>query len=196
MRGAWRRFAGRPLVALVMVLAGAGEARARSEDGSWEFGGAVLYSRFPNESTIDEDIGYGVRAGYSFRALDALEFELTRVSTDHSEVDGVSFDVDRMVVSWIRNFTPKASPKLSPFLRGGLGRIAVEASSTGGPSAEDTATLLRFGGGMRAFFTERLAFRVDGSLSHWRGEGGAVPKEGQLTFDLAVGLSFITKGGK
>jgi hypothetical protein len=196
MRGAWRRFAGWLLVAWVMVVAGAGEARARSEDGSWEFGGYALYTRFPNDSTLDEDIGYGVRAGYSFKALHALEFDLTRVSTDHVELDGVSFDVDRMVVGWTRNFTPKASPKLSPFLTGGLGRIAVEASASGVPSVEDTATLLRFGGGMRAFFTDRLAFRVDGVLSHWRGEGGAVPKEGQLTFDLAVGLSFVTKGGK
>lgn len=193
MRGRMRLAA--PCLVVAVAMLGGGEALARGEDKSWEFGAYTFFSRHTNESLIDEGFGFGLRGAYYLRAAHAIELSVDNVGPD-ATVDGFEFDVTKVALSYVHNYAPKGNQQISPYLTFGTGLLTAEVTGMGG-SFEDSSTLIQVGGGLRYFFKGKpVALRFEGRASHWRGEGVATPREGYFTFDVAAGVSFLWKGGK
>ena len=195
MRRGLRLAVGVPWILGAVAFLMTGEALARGEDKSWEFGAYTLFSRHTNESEIDEAIGFGVRGAYYFRAAHTFEITVDNVGPDHADVDGLEFDVTKVGLAYVHNYATKGNQKMSPYLTFGTGVVTAERQGPGG-SAEDSSTIIQVGGGVRYFYGERVALRLDGRASHWHGEGMATPREGYFTFDVTVGVSILWKGGK
>jgi hypothetical protein len=178
---------------------GAGNALARGSEGSVEIGPYVSFSRFSNTSGIEESLGGGMRVNLFVSALHSFEFDLDGGSEDHEEPNLMIRSLtDKIGVHFMRNYTPKGSQKSSPFVAFGVGRISVarrfQNISSGVVTREsDGATYLSAAGGVRFFFTPRVALRVGAKTYRWRGDGVATPRESFFSFDLTVGVSFLLR---
>lgn len=181
---------------------GTGNALARGGDGTVEVGPYVSYSRFSNTSGIDESPGGGVRLNVYFSTLHSLEFDLDGGSESHEEANlKIRSLTDKIGIHYVRNYTPKGSQKMSPFVAFGVGRIFVDRRTkvvdltTGMVIAvteeRDGANYLSASGGVRYFYTPRVALRIDAKMYRWRGVGVTGAQDAFFSLDVTAGVSFL-----
>jgi hypothetical protein len=160
-------------------------AFARINDGTWEVGGYVANEKFSNSSGIQDVLALGARGAYFIKATDGVELDFDTGSGDSRDKGGPSVDVRRLSVGYIHNLTLKGKEKFIPFIKFNVGKISLD---NGDSSA--TRTLLGVGGGLRYFYSPRIALRLDGRIYRWRGDGEVTPVTSFYSFDLMVGVSF------
>ncbi len=73
----------------------------------------------------------------------------------------------------------------------GLGQIFVDNGTR-----TDHDWLLRAGGGIKLFFSPRVAMRLDAAGFSWYGDGKVVPLTRFYGFDLQLGVSIFIGGAK
>lgn len=176
---------------------GTGNALARGGDGTVEVGPYVSYSRFSNTSGIDESPGGGVRLNVYFSTLHSLEFDLDGGSESHEEANlKIRSLTDKIGIHYVRNYTPKGSQKMSPFVAFGVGRIfvvkRVENVALGTVTeGRDGANYLSVSGGVRYFYTPRVALRIDAKMYRWQGVGVTGAQDAFFSLDVTAGVSFL-----
>ncbi|HEU4401222.1 MAG TPA: outer membrane beta-barrel protein [Candidatus Polarisedimenticolia bacterium] len=195
MQPAWRRYGIIPMLLVAGTILGGSPSLARDSDGAWEFGGYAFTAKYDNSSKIDNTPGFGVRGAYHFKAERELEIDYDRGTGDTTDTNlpGVTYDVTKYTVNYLRNFIVKGSEKMVPFLSFGAGKIRVDRSDL---SESVDRTLLRVGGGFKYFFSPRIAFRLDLKGYRWRGDPPVTPAPSFFSFDATVGVAVLVGGGK
>ena len=163
----------------------------------------------PFDVTVDDAPSYGVRVAYRFTPNWAFEGFLARSRADlvtgHSELFSGRNRIGRMDMT-----TAEANMEVSfghsrlvPFLAGGIGAMRLDPTlfaGAGGSLSADTRLVGDFGGGLKLFFTPRVALRFD-----WRGHsvninnnhdcgwwGDCHYDRNWLTFtEVGLGLTFV-----
>jgi hypothetical protein len=166
-------------------------AIARLGEGDWEVGGYVLNEHFSNSSGISDFLALGARGVYYIKAAHGVELEFDAGSGDSRDSSGPSFDVTRLAVGYIHNLTLKGKEKFTPLVMFNVGRINIDSGNDSSAS-----TFVGAGGGVRYFYTPRVALRLDGRVYRWRGDGDVVPRTSYYSFDLMVGVSFAIGSAK
>src|SRR5262245_49144240 len=92
-----------PLI-LAGVLSPRSDSLAAVAEKTWEIGGFAHLSRFASSTNIDIGYGVGGRAGYYFKPIHQLEGTVDRLSADNKEVSGVTMDVTKLSVDYVRIF--------------------------------------------------------------------------------------------
>lgn len=160
MRSFFRRgFCVAALAVVVSIPAFAGQL-----DHSWELGPFVSFNVFDNDFQVDDELGFGGRAGYNFMKGHEVELTANYVEPDVDDsVRRVFGDLDVEVWTWtmgyLYNFNPKKD--IVPFVTAGLGTTHVEIED-----ADESDTTFYMGGGVRFFTTDRFQVRVDGRYLH------------------------------
>jgi hypothetical protein len=176
---------------------GTENALARGGDGTVEVGPYVSYSRFSNTSGIDESPGGGVRLNVYFSTLHSLEFDLDGGSESHEEANlKIRSLIDKIGIHYVRNYTPKGSQKMSPFVAFGVGRIFVvkrveNVALRTVTEGRDGANYLSVSGGVRYFYTPRVALRIDAKMYRWQGVGVTGAQDAFFSLDVTAGVSFL-----
>lgn len=179
-----------PVLTLVLLL-GPNLAVARDADKTWEFGPYAMVSRYSNSTLMDSTQGFGVRGGYHLKAIHEIEVDLDMATADHAKISGIQFDVTKFGVGYIRNFLIKGHEKMTPFANFGLGWVTVDDGSD-----SEGSTVYRVGGGFKYWFTPHVAFRFDGRIWRWHGNGEVVVRDPFYSFDAVFGMSFLMGGAK
>ena len=179
------------LILILGIAVGRTDALARDTDKSWEFGPYVLVGRYANATSFDTSFGFGVRGGYHLRAIHVLEGSLDLTSADHKDVPGVSIDINKFSVDYVRVFLVKGHEKITPFASFGLGVTNVDDGTNSASS-----TSYRAGGGFKFYFKPRVGFRFDVKAYRWHGDGKVAPQDPFFSMDATFGVTFLVGGAK
>jgi opacity protein-like surface antigen len=160
--------------ALLLVLAAGPAAAADGAAGPWNFGAAVMFSKYTlDDDTIDDDsVGGRINLGYRINKwfgvegswLDSGQLDGDLQPDDPGgelEVDVGGFMVDAVV------YAPIASDDIAFFAKGGLYRFDQQLEEFGSDGAQTSSssriiTGLTLGAGMRVNLSPRVDIRVDG----------------------------------
>jgi outer membrane protein with beta-barrel domain len=192
MRTARRRWAPLMIVAAVVVTAAAPATAAEFQKKSWEVGGYLFYTTYDNDSLIKDAPGWGVRGGFNIDPRHEVEMNFKWQSADSARKNSdVTFDITRWDVTYVYNLkTKKPDSKLIPFVDFGVGKMTYDDGDS-----SDNTTNFKTGGGIRIFFTKRLALRFDANIFHFHGDGTIIPRNGWYSLDSTLGVSFAFGGG-
>jgi len=179
-----------PILVLATAL-GAGTAHARDSEKQWEFGAYGTDSRYSNSTNLKVATGYGLRVGYHLKAIDELELDYDKVSTDSKNLPNVSYDITKYVASILRIYQPKGHEKMAPFVIFGLGRLGIDSGTQ-----SENSTVYKAGGGVKFFFSPHVGFRFDALLWRWHGHGVIEPRNPFYSFDANLGVTFLFGGAK
>ena len=183
------------LSALLILVLGSAWSRsaslARDSDKSWEFGAGLMTSRYAGGSNIDNGTGWTVRGGYHFKAIHELEGTFDRSSADDLHVTGLSYDITKLSVDYLRNFLVKGHEKMTPFAFFGLGIMKLD-NHTDSMSTESE----RFGGGFKYFIKPHGGFRFDVKIFHWHGDDKVAPRDPFFSMDVTLAATFLVGGAK
>jgi len=180
-----------PLVLILGIAAGRTDALARDTAKSWEVGGYTLISKYAGGTHIDNGFGFGVRGGYHLKDIHELEGSLDRTSADATNQPGVSDDLTKFNIDYLRIFLVKGHEKMTPFASFGVGLVKVDNGTE-----SDSSTAYRIGGGFKFYFKPRVAFRFDVKAYRWHGDGNVVPRDPFFSMDAAFGVAFLVGGAK
>jgi Outer membrane protein beta-barrel domain len=188
-----RRRAPQALLAIILGAAlGRSDVLARDTDKSWEVGAYIIASRYAGASNMDNGYGFGVRGGYHPKAIHELEGSLDQASADNSQVSGISYDITKLNVDYVRVLLLKGREKIAPFAVFGVGLVNVD---NGNDSITHTA--YRAGGGFKYFFNPRVGFRFDVKIYRWHGGGTVLPgDEPFFSADATFAATFLIGGAK
>lgn len=146
------------LVGLVIALGLTGTASAALKDGSFEIGPYANYTMwdstvFPGGFGLDDEIGYGLWAGWHIRNGHEIEFNYQFSSPDlDPAVAGA--DVATWMFGYVYNF--KNMEKLMPFVRAGIGSTNTQVDAA---NFDEDDTTYQVGGGARWFFNDKFNLR-------------------------------------
>jgi len=180
-----------PLALILGFAAGRTDALARDTVKSWEVGGYTLIGRYAGGTGLDNGFGFGVRGGYHLKEIHELEGSLDRSSSDDQNLPGVSDDITKFNIDYVRIFLLKGHEKMTPFATFGVGVIKVDNGME-----SDSSTAYRTGGGFKYYFKPRVAFRFDVKLYRWHGDGNTVPQDPFFSMDATFGVAFLVGGAK
>jgi outer membrane protein OmpA-like peptidoglycan-associated protein/opacity protein-like surface antigen len=165
----------------LLLLSFAPAVFAQARDNSWEvgyFGGTNFYA---NELKIENAFTYGLRVGYNITP--GLEIEVTYATSDWANFqqptstliaeNPVNFafttDFSAKVTSYnlraIGNFS-NSWRRWKPFLFAGAGNHKIDLSESWIPTRVDGGATFNLGTGIRFFFTDNLAARMEGSIEY------------------------------
>lgn len=170
------------IVGLVLTAGLAGRATAGTRDGSWELGPYLGYVFFDSDAGIDDDFGFGVRAGYFFTKTHEIEFDYLTIGGEGDL--GGDVDVTTWTLGYAYNWTDNADRV--PFLAFAFGSTNTDAGSVD----EDDSTFA-VGGGVRFFTNDNFAVRLGGSIVRVDSDPDA---SNNWQFD--AGVSWILGGKK
>lgn len=139
---------------LLLVVFGYGKAFAAELAGRFEVSPFVGYYWFDNETDYDDDPVWGGRFGYHYN--DNLEAELALAAVSSDLGSGQDADLLQVQLDALYNFTGMG--KLVPYAAAGLGVAHYDPESV---SANKYDVLINYGVGVRYFFTDNLAARLD-----------------------------------
>ena len=180
---------------LLVVILAAGLDRtvalARDTDKSWELGAYLSMTRYAAGTRMDNSNGFGLRGGYHFKAVNELEGSLDLQSANDSKLKGVSYDITKISVDYVRNFLIKGHEKITPFATFGAGLIGFDNGDDNG-----TSSAYRVGGGFKYFFKPRVGFRFDVKLYRWHGDGTVLVRDPFFSADATFAVTFLVGGGK
>lgn len=139
---------------LLLVVFGYGKAFAADLAGKFEVSPFVGYYWFDNETDYDDDIVWGARFGYHYN--DNLEAEVALAAVASELGSGQDADLLQGQMDGLYNFSGLG--KLVPYVAAGIGVAHYDPKSV---SAEKYDFLINYGVGVRYFFTDNLAARLD-----------------------------------
>lgn len=150
------KFTAKIILAMLGILAliGQGAANAAPAGGSFEISPFVGFHWFDNETDYDDDLVWGGRFGYLYN--DNLEAELALAAVSSELGSGQDADLLQLQVDALYNFSDMG--KLVPYVAAGIGVANYDPESV---SAQEYDFLLNYGVGVRYFFTDNLAARLD-----------------------------------
>ncbi len=175
----WRGWAG----ALVLTV-GMGQVAA-AELRTVEAGAFVGAFFGDGTAGVDDDAVYGVRLGVSLTRSQELEVVYDRVNTTFRSPSFGDLDEDftSFAVHWVFNFPNRNGPFV-PYLFIGMGEIEDEVE-LGGSTARDDDIYFPWGGGFRAFATDRMGVRLEA-----RRKDFTTFSVDNDSWELTVGLTF------
>jgi outer membrane protein OmpA-like peptidoglycan-associated protein len=167
---------------ILLVASAAPAAFAQARDNSWEIGYFAGANFYANELKIENAFTYGVRVGYNLTP--GLEFELTYALSDESHLQQPTSTLlaEHMPTSFV--FTPDFTAKVKsynlrvvgnfsndwrrwkPLVFIGAGHHDLELRDSWVPAGAKGGTTLDLGAGVRFFFTDYLAARMEGSIEY------------------------------
>lgn len=166
------------------------EHRARSV----EVGATYTFLRFDSQSGLANRFAPSLIVNYNFNIRHGAELEYTSTTATADAGPGLGADVDMVRLGY--TFTAKRRPKLSPFLRAGIGFWSVDPEMTTGPPGpfeepEDNF-MIYGGGGVRLFLNDRLALRFAATVDLIERGNGLLNGDVQASGDF--GLIFYIGG--
>lgn len=174
-------------VLLTLALAAA-PAQAQAGSGSFE-----LYAGYysPDSNILDDDVTYGVRAGYRLSDAFAVEGSVGRYE-DSQDILGlaqVDFELTLVDASAVWYLNPGSSSEF--FIFGGPGWAFADASADflGVPldSASDDTLTLHAGLGLNLGLTERVYLRPEARARWFDDSDDAVDVEASLALGFNLG---------
>ncbi len=175
------RFSGMLLVAsLLLVLSGPLQAAELRTVEIGFFGGFYFGD---SAAAVDDDLIYGARAAVNLTPVHQLELVYDRVDTAFASPSFGRLDetFQSYTLAWVFNF-PLPSGPLVPYGFVGLGRIDDRVELPGGGASEDDDLFVPFGGGLRVFAGDNMAFRFEARYKSYS------------TFDVRQGSFELTAG--
>jgi len=150
-----KNFAGVILAALLLLAVFAqGKASAAERSGQYEVSPFVGYYWFDNQTGYEDDIAWGVRFGHHYNENLEAELALAMVSSELGA--GKDADLFQVQVDALYNFTGMG--KVVPYVAAGLGAGRYHPPSV---SAGKYDPMVNYGVGVRFFFNDNLAARLD-----------------------------------
>lgn len=141
-------------VLLLLAVFGSGKVFAAERAGKFEVSPFVGYCWFDNETDYSDDAVWGGRFGYHYN--NNLEAELALAAVSSELGSGQDADLLQVQVDALYNFTGMG--KLVPYAAAGIGVAHYDPASV---SANRYDFLINYGVGVRYFFTDSLAARLD-----------------------------------
>jgi OOP family OmpA-OmpF porin len=168
------------ILPLLIVMTAALQVQAFEglRSGNFEVSPFIGYYWFDNETGYDDDMVWGGRFGYLYNKN--LEAELTAAMVS-SELDQTGRDADllQFQLDGLYNFSGLGN--WVPYVAAGIGLANYDPEFDGGSENE---LLLDYGAGVRYFFTDNLAARLD--LRH-----PIVIDEAESNFMATLGISYF-----
>lgn len=154
------------LLATAASLLLAPSALAGQREGAFSLSPMVGYHVFEGDQRTDDSMSYGLAGGYNVTKNWTIEFDLRYTPTETDFDGGNNFDVDIWTGSMnaLYHFNPDG--KFVPFLLAGFGGMLFDGGETGvgdggDDGDDDTDFMLNAGAGIKYFFTDDLALRLD-----------------------------------
>ena len=135
---------------------------------------------------VDDDLVYGVRAGYNFTPVHEMEFIYDRVDTAFASPSFGWLDetFQTYTLEWTFNFPVPRGP-LVPYGFIGLSAVQDKVTRPDGGRSSDDDVFVPFGGGLRVFAGDNMAVRFEARFKPFR-----TFEVHQNNFELSVGLSW------
>ncbi|WP_317930765.1 OmpA family protein [Halioxenophilus sp. WMMB6] len=112
------------------------------------------YYFFDNDRNLEDDALFSIAVGYQFNNPWAFELLYLEANTEADGFGNFDVDHDQLRLDTLYHFN--RSGKWQPYLAGGVGRGNFETSF-----ADSDETMLNLGGGLKYYFTDRVALRSD-----------------------------------
>lgn len=155
------------MVTLAAMLLLAPSALAGQREGAFTLSPMVGYHVFEGDQRTDDSVSYGLAAGYNLTKNWAIEFDLRYTPTETDFDAGTNnFDVDVWTGSMnaLYHFNPDGP--FVPYVVAGFGGMVFDGGDSGvgdgGDDGDDDSDfMLNAGAGIKYFFTDDLALRLD-----------------------------------
>lgn len=148
------------MVALAAMLLLAPSALAGQREGAFSLSPMVGYHVFEGDQRMDDSVSYGLALGYNLTKNWSFELDAryTPAETDFTGGNNEDVDVWTGSLNALYHFNPDGA--FVPYLVAGFGGMVFEVDNVGGRD-DDEDFMLNAGAGIKYFFTEDLALRVD-----------------------------------
>ena len=183
----------RALLTAICLLIVPSLALAENRKSAVEFAGLWSFIRYDSNAGLDSDFAPTALVGFHFTKRHAGELSLT-TTTSTAEEGGFSVDVDILRAGYTYNAYPRE--RVVSFFRSGFGTMALHPEND--PDASERLAsadhqLMFYGGaGVRFFFNDKIALRLDGTIDFIDGPEGFAHADIQATG--SVGVSFVLGG--
>ena len=149
------------MVALAAALLLAPSALAGQREGAFTLSPLVGYHVFEGDQRTDDAVSYGLAFGYNLTKNWAIEADLRFTPTETDFESGDNFDIDVWTGSLnaLYHFNPDG--RFVPYLVAGFGGMLFDVDEGTNGRDDDEDFMLNAGAGIKYFFTENLALRVD-----------------------------------
>lgn len=169
------------IAAFAVCLVGLIPTAATAQPG----GSFELYGGFylPESDVIDEDLSYGIRAGYRWSERAAFEATLGRFEGD-IDFAAVDFEVTLLDLSLAWTVNPGSGAELALFAGPGWAFVDVSSRAFGLSASDDSATV-HAGANLRFDLSDSVYLRPDARVRYFEES-----EEADFEASLAIGFRF------
>ncbi len=176
------------IVTFLLILIMPSQALAENRKNSVEFGGLWTFIRFDSNAGIESDFAPTAQLGFHFTKRHAAELSLTTTNAT-ADKGGFKVDTDILRAGYTYNAYPRE--RWVSFFRSGIGTMALhpedDPDASGGDLESTDHQLMIYGGaGLRIFFNDMIAFRIDGTIDFIDGGDGFAHADVQATGGMGV----------
>lgn len=175
------------LIVTLLLIIMPSLALAENRKSAVEFGGLWTFIRFDSNSGIESEFAPTAVLGFHFTKRHAAELSLT-ASTSTAKEGGFKIDTDVFRVGYTYNAYPRE--RFVSFFRSGIGVMAIHPEDDPDASddldSSDHQIMIYGGAGLRIFFNDKLAFRIDGSLDFVDSGDGITHPDVQATGGMGL----------
>jgi hypothetical protein len=183
----------RTLLIAISLLIVPSLTSAENRKSSIEFAGLWSFIRYDSNAGLDADFAPTAQLGFHFTKRHAAELSLT-TTTSSAEQGGFNVDVDILRAGYTYNAYPRE--RVVSFFRSGIGMMALHPEDDPDPSVRlespDHQIMVYGGAGVRFFFNDTIALRLDGTIDFIDGPDGFAHADIQATG--SVGVAFVLGG--
>ena len=146
-------------VAAMLLLAPA--ALAGQREGAFTLSPMVGYHVFEGDQNTDDAASYGLAFGYNITKHWAVELDARYTPTETDFDTGDNFDIDVWTGSLNALYHLDPDGPFVPYLVAGFGGMVFEVDDSLPGRDQDEDFMLNAGAGLKCFFSEDLALRLD-----------------------------------
>lgn len=177
----------RTLLIATFLLIAPSMAHAENRKNSIEFGGLWTFVRFDTNAGLESDFSPTAQLGFHFTKRHAAELSLT-TGTATADFGGFKVDVDILRAGYTYNAYPRE--RFVSFFRSGIGMMSLHPEEDPDASSRldsaDHQIMFYGGAGLRIFFNDTIAFRIDGTIDFIDGGEGFAHADVQASGGVGV----------
>jgi len=177
----------RTLLIATFLLIAPSMLHAENRKNAIEFGGLWTFVRFDSNAGIESEFAPTAQLGFHFTRRHAAELSLT-TSTATADSGGFKIDVDILRAGYTYNAYPRE--RFVSFFRAGVGMMSLHPEDDPDASSRLNSSdhqLMAYGGaGLRIFFNDMIAFRIDGTVDFVESGDGFAHADVQATGGMGI----------